>query len=73
MTDHPSAMESAVTNIKNVDDSVLINESGKLQVLIELLDNLKGEGHRSLVFSQSRKMLDIIQKIISNRVQFNCK
>ncbi|XP_041348992.1 DNA excision repair protein ERCC-6-like [Gigantopelta aegis] len=67
MSDHPLAMESAVTNIKNVDNSILINESGKLQVLIELVDNLKAEGHRCLIFSQSRKMLDIIQKIITDR------
>jgi hypothetical protein len=28
-------------------------------VLVELLDKLKEEGHRTLVFSQSRKLLDI--------------
>ncbi|XP_071180986.1 DNA excision repair protein ERCC-6-like isoform X1 [Mytilus edulis] len=58
---------SAVNQIKNVDDQILINESGKLIVLVELLDKLKAEGHRTLVFSQSRKLLDIIFKVISNR------
>ncbi|VDH97717.1 DNA excision repair protein ERCC-6-like [Mytilus galloprovincialis] len=58
---------SAVNQIKNVDDQILINESGKLIVLVELLDKLKAEGHRTLVFSQSRKLLDIIYKVISNR------
>ncbi|XP_052074016.1 DNA excision repair protein ERCC-6-like [Mytilus californianus] len=58
---------SAVNQIKNVDDQILINESGKLIVLVELLDKLKEEGHRTLVFSQSRKLLDIIYKVISNR------
>ena len=49
-------------------DSTLIHESGKMLFLITLLDNLKAEGHRCLVFSQSRKMLDIIQRVIKHRV-----
>ncbi|KAG0435521.1 hypothetical protein HPB47_018438 [Ixodes persulcatus] len=32
-----------------------------------LLLNLKSEGHRTLFFSQSRKILDIIQRILLNR------
>ncbi|XP_050410492.1 DNA excision repair protein ERCC-6-like [Patella vulgata] len=67
MLDAPEALESAATKIQYVADDILIQESGKLIVLIELLDNLKSEGHRCLVFSQSRKMLDIIQKLITNR------
>ena len=49
-------------------DEVLTQESGKMMFLVSLLDNLKVEGHRSLVFSQSRKMLDIIQQVITNKV-----
>lgn len=59
---------SAVTRIQHIADNILINESGKLRFLVELLDRLKKEGHRCLVFSQSRKMLDIMQKVITNRV-----
>ncbi|XP_060593445.1 DNA excision repair protein ERCC-6-like, partial [Ruditapes philippinarum] len=58
---------SAVTRIQHIADNILINESGKLLFLVELLDRLKVEGHRCLVFSQSRKMLDIMQKVITNR------
>ncbi|XP_053376504.1 DNA excision repair protein ERCC-6-like [Mercenaria mercenaria] len=58
---------SAVTRIQHVADNILINESGKLLFLVELLDRLKVESHRCLVFSQSRKMLDIMQKVITNR------
>ncbi|XP_067685649.1 DNA excision repair protein ERCC-6-like isoform X2 [Haliotis asinina] len=65
--DSPSGMESAANRINHIDDEVLIGESGKLLVLVDLLDNLKSEGHRCLVFSQSRKMLDIIQKVVTNR------
>ncbi|ESO97957.1 hypothetical protein LOTGIDRAFT_104127, partial [Lottia gigantea] len=67
MLEAPEALESAATKIQHVQDHILIQESGKLIVLVELLDNLKSEGHRCLVFSQSRKMLDIIQKLVTNR------
>ena len=49
-------------------DKILIQESGKLVFLLALLDNLKSEGHRCLIFSQSRKMLDIIDRILTHRV-----
>ncbi|CAH3197195.1 unnamed protein product, partial [Porites evermanni] len=47
-------------------DRVLTQESGKMVFLVSLLNNLKSEGHRCLVFSQSRKMLDIIQRVITH-------
>jgi len=37
-----------------------------LEFLIELLLQLQKEGHRTLVFSLSRKMLNIIQRILMN-------
>ena len=46
----------------------LVQESGKLVFLVQLLQQLKTEGHRTLVFSQSRKMLDIIQKVLKDKV-----
>lgn len=70
-----SALESeegyqcAANQIKNMPDNVLIKESGKLIVIMDLLDQMKWEGHRCLVFSQSRKMLDIIHQLITNRVR----
>ena len=53
-------------------DKVLTQESGKMIFLVALLDRLKAEGHRCLVFSQSRKMLDIIQRVITHMVR-NCR
>lgn len=38
------------------------DESGKLELLMELVRNGIGSGHRILVFSQFRSMLDIIEK-----------
>ena len=51
-------------------DKVLTQESGKMVFLVALLENLKSEGHRCLVFSQSRKMLDIIQRVITHVVGY---
>uniref|UniRef100_A0A3P8ZQJ7 DNA excision repair protein ERCC-6-like n=1 Tax=Esox lucius TaxID=8010 RepID=A0A3P8ZQJ7_ESOLU len=63
----PDENESAAQRIDNISDETLISESGKLMFLIALLEKLKEEGHRTLVFSQSRKMLDIIQRVLVNR------
>ena len=64
----PSSLESAATKIESLDDSVLVGEAGKMSVLLSLVDQLRQDGHRSLIFSQSRKILDIIQKVLRNRV-----
>ena len=52
-----------------VSDTVLTQESCKMVFLVTLLENLRTEGHRCLVFSQSRKMLDIIQRVITHVVR----
>ncbi|XP_075040678.1 DNA excision repair protein ERCC-6-like [Mixophyes fleayi] len=57
----------AVTKFDHLSDKALIDESGKLILLIELLHKLKEQGHRTLVFSQSRKMLDMVDRILHNR------
>ncbi|KAM4696078.1 DNA excision repair protein ERCC-6-like [Rhinophrynus dorsalis] len=57
----------AVTKFDHLSDETLIEESGKLLLLIDLLHKLKEEGHRTLVFSQSRKMLDMIDRILYNK------
>ncbi|KAJ6644784.1 hypothetical protein lerEdw1_013549, partial [Lerista edwardsae] len=53
--------------IERISDETLIEESGKLHFLVALLERLQEEGHRTLVFSQSRKMLDIIERILIHR------
>ncbi len=42
-------------------DDMYNAQSGKLELLIEIINNAKLGGHRILVFSQFRKMLDIIE------------
>ncbi|XP_063968132.1 DNA excision repair protein ERCC-6-like [Lytechinus pictus] len=62
-----SEMESAANDITGVSEEVLIQESGKLVFLFKLLENLREEGHRCLVFSRSLKMLNMIEKILRTR------
>lgn len=42
----------------------LLEQSGKLLCFIRLMVNLQSNGHRVLVFSQSRKMLDIVSHVM---------
>lgn len=54
-------------SIVNIPDNTLISESGKLVFLFALLERLRQEGHRTLVFAHYRKVLDIIERILGNR------
>ena len=42
----------------------LVEDSGKMVFLCKLMTKLRNEKHRTIIFSQSRKMLDIIQKVL---------
>ncbi|KGL79666.1 DNA excision repair protein ERCC-6-like, partial [Tinamus guttatus] len=53
--------------IDQLPEETVIQESGKMQFLVGLLERLRDEGHQTLVFSQSRKMLDIIEHVLSRR------
>jgi DNA excision repair protein ERCC-6 len=65
---HPSLVRDADDNKRDTD--TLIGDSAKLQVLFDLVQRLKRAGHRSLIFSQSTKMLDIIEKVFDGYVSF---
>ncbi|XP_072243275.1 DNA excision repair protein ERCC-6-like [Leuresthes tenuis] len=54
-------------SIANVSDDTLISESGKLVFLLALLERLREEGHRTLVFAHYRKVLDFLERILGNR------
>ncbi|XP_063059360.1 DNA excision repair protein ERCC-6-like [Engraulis encrasicolus] len=58
---------TSASTIDGIPDETLIKESGKLGFLIELLERLREEGNRTLVFSRSVKILNIIQRILKNR------
>ncbi|XP_070761047.1 DNA excision repair protein ERCC-6-like [Enoplosus armatus] len=60
-------METDTNSIANIADDTLVSESGKLVFLFALLERLRQEGHRTLVFAHYRKVLDIIERILGNR------
>ncbi|XP_066415845.1 DNA excision repair protein ERCC-6-like [Molothrus aeneus] len=62
-----AGMFLGMNKIDHLSDETVIQESGKMQFLVGLLERLREEGHRTLVFSQSRKMLDIIELVLSRR------
>lgn len=45
----------------------LIASSVKTQLLFRLMENLKQEGHRILIFSMSKRMLDLLELIIEKK------
>lgn len=54
-------------SVEGVSVEDLIEQSGKLRFLVQLMDRLKKEGHRCLIFSQSLKMLDSIYNVLLER------
>ena len=67
--DEKSLDQCAVDAIADVPIEQLLKESGKLCFLVLLLDQLKQEGHRTLIFSQSVRMLNIIDRVARSRVR----
>jgi SNF2 family DNA or RNA helicase len=45
----------------------VVQQSAKLGILIHMIQTLSGQGHRTLIFSQSTKMLDIIQFVLASK------
>ncbi|XP_037678837.1 DNA excision repair protein ERCC-6-like [Choloepus didactylus] len=58
---------SYVDHIDQATDDTLMEESGKMIFLMELLKRLRDEGHQTLVFSQSRQILNFIEHLLKNR------
>ncbi|XP_077002890.1 DNA excision repair protein ERCC-6-like [Tamandua tetradactyla] len=56
-----------VDYIDQATDDTLMEESGKMIFLMDLLKRLRDEGHQTLVFSQSRQILNIIEHLLKNR------
>jgi hypothetical protein len=50
--------------IDTLDHEEIVRQSSKLGVLVDLINNFSANGHRTLIFSQSTKMLNIIEKVL---------
>lgn len=49
------------------DKEALVTDSGKLRVLDSLLNRLKSEGHRVLIYSQMTRMIDLLEEYMWHR------
>ena len=63
----PSAAKKALSSGPSAADYGAVSRSGKLQVLAEVLPRWERQGHRVLLFSQTRQMLDILERLVQNR------
>lgn len=74
---HPFLLNGIEEEIRNQQPDVdiadlLVKTSGKFVLLDKLLPRLKEEGHRILIFSQFKIMLDIIEDYLNHR-QYKCE
>lgn len=67
---HPSLIKEASGKYKDCGADRLLKDSTKLQVLLALIQRLKRSGHRALIFSQSTKMLDIMEKVFGGAISY---
>ncbi|KAI9670630.1 MAG: hypothetical protein M1831_005850 [Alyxoria varia] len=65
----PNAEERLLNGSERRDDILrnIITSSGKMMLLDRLLEKLKKDGHRVLIFSQYVKMLDILSRYLKAR------
>lgn len=72
---HPLLIEATGTSmdsfLNNANIVTILEQSTKLQVLLELVTCLRDRWHRMLIFSQSTKMLDIIAAVLGTRFQLS--
>ena len=73
----PLQILAALTKLRNIcnhpvlasanarDDKVSCEDSGKLEALKELIEEVVGGEHRTLLFSQTTRMLDIIESLFT--------
>ncbi|CAG0916948.1 unnamed protein product [Notodromas monacha] len=61
------AIRKACHQITFPDVETLISDSGKMQALDLLLNRLRDEGHRVLIYSQMTRMIDILEEYMCYR------
>jgi len=66
MADISSDEDNAIADLSD-DEEQLVQSSGKLEVLAQILPLWKKQGHRVLIFSQWTKTLDIIQQFTNSK------
>jgi hypothetical protein len=51
----------SIVVLSSPDKEMLVTDAGKLFVLDSLLDRLKNDNHRVLIYSQMTRMIDILE------------
>jgi len=69
LSQHPLLIEDNVLN-KTVKE--LLAQSSKLQALCELLKTIRKKDEKTLVFTRSRKMQDILKKVLDETFDLDC-
>ena len=62
---HPSLIDQSY-KIDSIGSDRLLKDSAKLQTLLALVESLNKSKSRILIFSQSTKILDILEKILQH-------
>ncbi|KAL0477736.1 DNA excision repair protein [Acrasis kona] len=62
--------EEVNERIKLTPVQKLINESTKIKLLTQLLTNNVTNGHRTLIFSQYARMLDIVERVVKEVLKY---
>ena len=72
---HPLLVEKesvkSIDNFGDHDSHELMKASAKLQVMYDLVDALVCKGHRTLIFSQSTRVLDIIEQVLKEEFKLS--
>jgi SNF2 family DNA or RNA helicase len=65
------SLQGTSINMRDYEPSQLVQDSSKLGVLVELVGRLSKGNHRTLIFSQSTRMLDVIERVLSSKFKLS--
>ena len=63
--------EDSIENFDEHDQNLLMEKSTKLKVMYNLVHTLITKGHRTLIFSQFTKVLDIIERVLEDKFRIS--
>ncbi|WPK23273.1 hypothetical protein PUMCH_000508 [Australozyma saopauloensis] len=66
---HPDLIDREILSKRSSYNYGLPAKSGKMQVVKNLLQLWQSQGHRTLLFCQTKQMLDILEKFVANLEQ----
>lgn len=70
---HPDLVKRTDDEAPHAEDYGCIKKSGKMLVLRKILAMWKDQGHRVLLFTQTRMMLDILERFMEHHAYNHCR